>query len=294
MKASGYPQSIMLGAMYLIAAAMVFSVGGLLVKDLLADLPVVMLVFFRNAVALSLFLPMLFFKSSFSLRTKRLGPHAFRATAGVMAMYCFFYAISKLPLAEAVSLNFTSPLFIPLVAFLLLGERPGRVLPWVLLVGFGGSLLVIKPGSGTFQLAALVGVISAIFAAVSLVNVRRLAETEPAYRIVFYFALIGSILSIGPMLPSWQMPTLKQGLMLTGVGLFATAGQWLLTRGYASAPAGQVGYYQYSAVVFAGLLDWFVWQARPDGFSLIGMSIVCIAGVVASRIKPPPLPVEAE
>ncbi len=280
-----YRQSIRRGALFLLASSAVFSAVGTLVKILTAQLPIEMVVFFRNSIGLVLLLPLLCAGGVVNLRTTRLWDHTARAVSGVLAMYCFFYAIRNLHLAEAISLNFTSPLIIPVLAYVFLKERVSRFVVGVLVVGFFGVLLVIKPGVGVFQPAALVGTLSAFFAAFALINIRRLTNTEPAIRVVFYFALIASAITLLPMLRVWVTPTMPQALMLTGVGVLATLGQWLLTRGYASGPAGKLAVFHYSAVIFAGAVDWMLWQSRPDAWSLAGVALITAAGIAVSRTE---------
>ncbi len=278
-----YKQSIRRGALFLLGSSAVFSCVGTLVKILTAQLPLEMVVFARNGAGLLVLLPWLLTQRTLSLKTSRFWDHAARAVSGVLAMYCFFFSISRLHLAEAISLNFTSPLIIPVMAFLMIGEKVSRFVAGILLVGFAGVLLVIKPGFGVFQPAALVGILSAFFAAFALINIRKLTNTEPAIRVVFYFSLIASAITVVPMLRVWIAPTPIQWVMLFAIGAFATVGQWLLTRGYASGPAGKLAVFHYSAVIFAGLVDWIVWQSRPDALSLAGVALISLAGIVVSR-----------
>ena len=280
-----YRQSIRRAALFLMASSAVFSGVGALVKMLSAELPIEMLVFFRNAGGLAVLLPWIVLQRGGSLKTQCFWNHAVRALSGVLAMYCFFYAITKLHLAEAISLNFTSPLLVPIFAYLLIGERMPARASWLLAAGFAGVLLIVKPGAGVFQPAAVSGIVSAAFAAFALVNIRKLTRTEPATRVVFYFALIASVLTFVPMLRVWLMPDTRQWVLLLLIGLLATIGQWLLTRGYASGPAGQVGIFHYSAVVFGGVVDWVLWKARPDGFSLAGVALICAAGIGMSILS---------
>jgi len=286
-----YKQSIRRGALFLIGSSLVFSIVGALVKSLTAELPVEMVVFFRNASGFIYLIPWMMTQQLSKLKTTRLLDHTARAVSGVLAMYCFFYAISKLHLAEAISLNFTSPLIIPLIAFVVLKERIPSNLLGFLSIGFVGVLLIVKPGMGVFKPAAVVGIVSALFAAFALVNIRKLTTTEPAMKVVFYFAVIASSITLIPMLRVWIPPEPVQWVMLLAIGLLATLGQWLLTRGYASGPVGQVGIFHYSAVIFAGLIDWVIWKSSPDSVSLLGVALICLAGIITMRqSKPPPPP----
>jgi drug/metabolite transporter (DMT)-like permease len=285
-----YRQSVRRGALFLIASAAVFSFVGTLVKALTATLPLEMVVFARNGAGLLFLLPVVLADRRFTLRTAHLGNHALRAVSGVLAMYCFFYTIKHLHLAEAISLNFTSPLLIPLLAWAVLGERVVWRQGLLLAVGFLGALLIVKPGTGVFRPEALIGLASAFFAAYALVNIRKLTHTEPALRVVFYFALIGSLLTVVPMIRVWQTPGWREVAMMLAMGGLASVGQYLLTRGYAAAPAGQVGYYQYSAVVFAGVADVLVWGTLPDAGSVAGVVVICLVGVAMVRVAPRSIP----
>jgi drug/metabolite transporter (DMT)-like permease len=283
-----YRQSIRRGALFLLCSSVVFSGVGALVKTLTADIPIEMVVFFRNGAGLLILLPLLLMRNTVSLKTNRLWDHTARAVSGVMAMYCFFYAIKHLHLSEAISLNFTSPLIIPVISYMVIREKLPVRMAGLLLIGFIGMLLIVKPGVGVFKPAALVGILSAFFAAFALVNIRRLTSTEPAIRVVFYFAVIGSVLTIFPMLRVWQNPNPVQWMMLIGIGALATIGQYLLTRGYASGPAGKLAVFHYSAVIFAGVVDWVIWSSRPDAWALCGVGLICLAGVVVSRSEKTP------
>lgn len=282
-----YQQNISRGALFVLASAFVFSFVGILVKLLSTELPIPMVVFFRSAGGLLFVIPMILAQQNLSLKTGLWMNHSARAVSGVTAMYLFFFAMANLPLAEAIALNFTSPMIVPIMAYLLLRERlPSRI--WLMLmVGFMGVLLILKPGYAGFNTAAWAGFASAFFASFALVNVRKLTRTEPATRIVFYFSLIASLLTLVPMLMVWQTPNLTQLGMLISIGLLATIGQWLLTRGYASGPVGQIGFFHYSSVIFAGVFDWLIWNARLDHVSLAGIILIIIAGIVAMRTSAP-------
>ncbi len=256
-----------------------------------------LIVFSRNLVAVLVLGPWLMSKGMQHLKTQRLGGHLWRSAFGILGMYTLFYAISRLSLAEALLLNYSSPLFIPLLAWLVLGERPALILIPAAAIGFVGVALVVKPSIDGMPLAALVGVASGVFAACAMVSLRRISDTEPAERVVFYFAVFGLLVSSVPVLWQPQAPSPWQALLLLGVGLAATAGQLQLTRAYACAPAARVGAMGYSAVVFSGLLGWMFWDERLDHYSLIGALLIISTCVLASwqptKKRPPITPEDA-
>ncbi len=190
----------------MVASAALFAAMGAGVKLAARELPNAMVVFFRNGVGLAVLLPLLLRKGLRGLHTRDVPGHIVRGLSGLASMYCFFYAIAHLRLADAVLLNQSVPLFIPLVGSLWLGERFPVRLWGVIGLGFAGILLILKPGTGLFTSVSLVGVSSAVLAAVAQVGIRRLTRTEPVTRIVFYFGLIGSVVSAVPAALAWRDP----------------------------------------------------------------------------------------
>lgn len=271
------------GAVFAVAAAAAFAVTGACIKTAAAHAPNEMVVFFRNAVSVLALLPWLYNVRLRGLRTRRLGGHFLRAAFGTSAMYCFFYAIRELNLAEAVLLNYSAPLFIPFIAWFWIKEPPPlAVLPAVTL-GLLGIGLIVKPAGTTLvSFPALVGAASGVLAASAMVGIRRIADTEPVPRIVFYFSVMGSLISAVPLLWAWQTPSFRTLAAMVGAGLSATAGQLCLTTAYASAPAARVGAFTYTSVVFAALIGWAVWGERLDIRAVLGALIVIATCVVAS------------
>ena len=277
------------GGLYMVASALLFALMSVAVKIASASLPNVVVVFFRSGFGLLTLLP---FIIGVELRTTQVREHLIRSLAGIASMYCFFYTIAHMRLADAVLLNYSLPIFIPFVESVWLGEAFPRRLWIPVLVGFLGVIVILRPGSGLMQPVALLGVASALFAAVAQVGVRRLTRTEPVPRIVFYFAVIATALSALPTAASWQTPHGFVWLAAAAMGLTATLGQLAMTRAYAHAPASQVGPFVYSSVVFAAGLDWLFWRKLPDAFTVAGGALVVAAGIMSLRLNPAEAEVE--
>ncbi len=271
------------GAFLIIASSALFAVMGAGIKAVSASLPVEMVVFFRNFFGLLTLSPWLLHAGASGIRTRRLPLHATRAISGLAAMYCFFYALGHLQLGEAVLLNFSAPLFIPLMALFWLGEPVPSRLHWALVIGLAGIVFVLKPTAGILRPIALIGLASGILVAVATVCVRDLSRTEPAERIVFHFGAWATLVSAIPLLWAWQSPTIGEWGILLLIGLLATLAQVLLTRGITKVPAGQVGPFSYLTVVFAGGIGWWAWGEMLDAFSLAGGLMVFAAGVIVLR-----------
>ncbi len=268
------------GALLVVLASAMFAVMGAGIKAVSPALPVEMIVFFRNLFGLTCLTPWLLHAGVVGFATQRFPSHVVRTVSGLAAMYCFFYALGQLQLGEAVLLNFSAPLFIPLFASLWLREPVSRSLVWALGVGLAGITLILKPTAGIVNWVALVGLLSGLLVAVATVSVRELSRTEPPERIVFYFAALGTLLSGVPVPLAWVTPDPAQWVTLIAIGVFATGGQVFLTRGITLVPAAQVGPFSYSSVVFAAAIGWGIWGERLDLMTVIGGALVCIGGAL--------------
>jgi drug/metabolite transporter (DMT)-like permease len=284
------PTDLRRGALYMLASAVLFASMAASVRVAARELPNAPIVFFRHFLMLAFLLPWLAREGRHALDTDDFPGHLLRGLGGMSAVACYFYAIARLRLADAVLLNQSSPLFLPIVEGAWLGERIPRRLWGVLALGFAGLLLILRPGTGVFEPAALVGLASAVFGSISQVGVRRLTRTEPVTRIVFYFGLVASAASLPAAAWWWRSPSAGTWSVLLLMGALGTAGQLALTRAYLHAPAASVGPFLYTGPVFAGLLDWLIWDRLPDAPFVVGAAIVVAAATLAVRLRTEPRP----
>lgn len=253
------------------------------------SLPQSELVFFRNFMAL-LMLLVLLRHQNVNLKTSHFRLHLLRAGAGLGAMYFYFYALAHLPLSDALLLNYTSPLFIAVIAVLWLKERWTKARITALLLGFAGVSLLFTPGSAIASTAGLAGLASGALAGLALATVKRMAGQEPPIRIVTWFALLASLISLFPMLLEFRWPTGDTWLWLIAVGVLANAGQLCLTMAYARAAAIQVSPLGYTGLLFAGVLGYLVWQELPTTAGVMGSLLIILAGITVARERSEPMP----
>ena len=277
-------QSIVRGAFFIVASELSFALSAAIVKLVSASLPNESIVFFRNLFGLLFLAPLLIRANPKILHTDRLHLHLLRSGIGMVGMYCLFYSLAYLSLGDSMLIKSTIPLIIPFVsAFWLKESITGRIAIAGGL-GFLGVFLILEP-SGDTNWASLVALCSSIMAACAFVTVRKLSATEPPLRIVTYFAIFGLLISSIPLINNWQTPTLRQLLLLIGIGLITTIGQLLLTRGYQNAPASSVGIFTYTSVPFGTFLGWLIWRDLLDKNSYIGAILIVIAGWIVLRTK---------
>lgn len=275
--------SLVKGAGLILLSELFMVLSGLIIRQVATDLPVEVIVFFRNLLGLMLLLPWLIRKGRRAIRTQVLRFHFMRAAVGVTAMSCLFYAWANLPLAQAALLKQTAPFFVPLIGFFWLRERISLWAKLALPLGFLGVITLLDPREGVLNLAVIVAVAGAALGALAKVTVRRMAVTEGAQRIVFYFAFFSTFIALVPALLVWQLPDVQQLLWLGALAGTATMAQLLLSKGYSYAPAGQLAPYTYGSVVFAALLGWWVWGEALGINSFAGIVLIFLAGLLAMR-----------
>ncbi|HWV11097.1 MAG TPA: DMT family transporter [Pseudomonas sp.] len=269
------------GAALLALSALLFACMGVGVREVSGSVNNESVVFFRNLVGVVFFLPLILLKGVRPLRTQRLGSHLGRAGYGLAAMYCFFYAIAHLPLADAMLFTYAAPLFTPLIARWWLKEPLSKRILGTTVVGLIGVLLVAKPSAALLDSQALIGLSASIMAAFAFVSIREMSDTEPAYRIVFYFSLFSALISAIPLTWSWQPVSEHDLTLLLGIGLLATASQLIMSKAYVLAAPGLIGPVAYLAIVFAGAIAWWRWGETPDLTSLLGAALILIASLLS-------------
>ena len=254
-----------------------------------SDLPQSEVVFFRNFVALLFLLPLLM-RKKVSLKTEHFHLHLLRAGSGLVAMYLYFYAINHLHLADALMLNYTSPVFIALFAMLWLKESWTIHRRWALGLSLTGIALLFHPSADLFSLAGLLGLASGAMAGLALTTVKRLSGEDDPISIVVWFALISSIVSAVPLFWSFVWPQGDAWLWLLAVGLFGSLGQLGLTWAYQRVPVTQVSPFGYTSLLFAGLVGFLLWDEVPDLLGIGGMILITAAGITVARERATPAP----
>jgi drug/metabolite transporter (DMT)-like permease len=215
--------------------------------------------------------------------------HVWRGISGFVALMLFFYAIVALPLATAVTLNYTAPLFLAFLSTLVLKERPHWPLSLAIAVGFVGVALLLRPTLHQHQVfAGLLGLGSGFLAGVAYLNVKQLGQKgEPEWRVVFYFTLISTVGGAAWMLAHHFHPvTPRSFLLLLGLGTTATLAQLAMTRAYRKGNTLVVGSLAYSTVVFAALWGIALWDEVLSALSWLGIALIVLSGVIATRFSP--------
>jgi len=276
----------------MLGAAASFATFSVAVKLVCTGIPLFEIVFFRGFIAF------LLLAAWEGLRHGRLSPAGkprdliIRSLLGFGALCTYVWALSHIDLALASALNQSSPLFVALFAFLVLGEHPHPALPFLVVLGFAGAALIVSPDLGTVDSHALVGLASAMMAGLAYVWVRKLRITDRPQTIVRWFSGIVALLAFPVVLvQGFVMPDLEEALLLLAVGLLSLSGQLFLTNAYRVGRAALVSPFLYASVLANFIVGWVVWREWPTPGALAGATILvasslgvaCLAGRQQTR-----------
>ncbi len=205
--------------------------------------------------------------------------HAIRSMAGWAGVSCMFAAAAQMPLAEATAISFLSPIATMILAIPLLGEKVGPVRWTAAAIAFAGALILIRPGTDAFQIAALIALVSAAFMGLEVVFIKRLTGNERPARILFINNGIGCVLAATAASFVWISPTATQWPMLIGIGIVMLCAQTCFIQAMRSADASYAMPFFYATLVFAAIYDFGVFDVVPEMVSMLGAAII-IAGAL--------------
>lgn len=269
----------------MLCASTCFVTMSTLVKAMGDSLPLTELMFLRSLLAVP-FLFAALVKRGKPLVTRAWRILLLRALFGTVAMFCFYYALTNMPLADCVFLGRTQPMLLALAAPFIVGERAPKEAWVAIFCGLIGSLIIMRPGMA-WSGAAWVALLAAATSAIAHLLVRRLGRTDDPGVIVFNFTLILAVVSGLASYREFHMPSWQQWGLIAGISLFASSGQYLLTMAYRYDKAPAIAASSYASVVLSVLYGYFLWGEVPALATWIGGGCIVSGGVwlVYSRLR---------
>ncbi len=269
-----------LGIALMLAGIAAFAVMDATVKWLTADYPVPQVIALRSWFGLPLLCLLAFFEGGLpALKTRRPLVHVGRYALVLALSFSFFWALSQMKLVDAVAITFAAPIFIAALSVPLLKEPVGPRRWAAIAVGFCGVLIMLRPGMGVFQWAALVVLGSAVVYALLMITTRAFKSTESTAALMFYPQLGMSLTGIVFAPPFWVTPGLGDLGLFALAGAFGSLGIMCLTHAFRLAPVATISPFEYSALIWATLLGFLLWGELPDTLTLAGAIVVISSGL---------------
>jgi drug/metabolite transporter (DMT)-like permease len=273
------------GMLWMFGGAVCMTTVITLIKHLnsVSDMHAFEIAFFRNVFSLTLMIPWMLKLPREALKTKRHAMHGLRSIFGLTAMCSWFYSVTIMPLAEAVTLSFTTPLFATILAPIFLHEVV-RLRRWsATAIGFIGVIVVLRPGAEAIQPASLVVLGSAFMLAITMMFVKSLARTEATATMMFYTMFWMTPLSLIPALFVWQTPSFEQVLWMALIGAVATGVQGCLAQAFHHADASFLAAFDYSKLPLTAVAGWLVFGETTDVWTWVGAGIIAGSSVYIAR-----------
>ncbi|MEC8868997.1 MAG: DMT family transporter [Candidatus Thermoplasmatota archaeon] len=209
-----------------------------------------------------------------------------RCTVGLSAMTCYFYAVQQIPLSNAVTLQYTAPLFVALFSGAMLRERVSSLVYGCIALSFVGTVLIVSPSLRSVDIDALVALISGVLSAFAYLAVRGLRTSATPDGVVFWFALFCTLATL-PLAAS-ELPrlALSEVLAITGVGICAGVGQTGMTRAYQAARAAYIGAFSYATVLVGGIYGWLLFHQTLVWGDALGAALIVGSGALLVSSAP--------
>lgn len=276
-----------LGIATLVVNLMLMALISAAVKHLAGRYALSEILMFRFIFAAFIFWMILLSSSGLAgLRTKRIGDHAFRSIAGITSLALFFFAVSRIPIADATALVYAAPIFITCLSILVLGETIG-VRRWLAVIaGFIGVLLIAQPGSASWDIGIAAAITSAFTAALVVTWLRRLSSSEKSVTIGVYYNSLGTIVFVTWVIlnDTFMLPNDDWSIWLI-FGLLCGAQQWFMTISFRYAEASLLAPFEYLAMVFAAIVGYVFWGEIPVLTTWLGAIVIAASGLFIFKRK---------
>ncbi|MBM3357606.1 MAG: DMT family transporter [Betaproteobacteria bacterium] len=265
--------------LWMLAGAACIVAMAAIIKHLARELPIAMVFFFRMAFALPLVLPWVVRHGPAVLATRRLREHFVRGAVGALSMWCWVFGLKYLPLTTFTAISFTRPLWTALTARVLLREAVGLRRGALIVLGFVGVLIAVRPELH-MGAAVLVALLAGALASLTLTQVKQLTTTEPAVRIVFYYSVFGTLCALPFALLDWETPSLAQLGWLAAGAVVAASAQYCIARAARLGDATVITPVDYMQLPMAAVVGYLLF-GEPLHFLTFAGSAVLLLAVVA-------------
>ncbi len=281
--------NLLYGISVTLLAYLCFATAASIVRFVGPEFPTIQIIFIQNLISLLTVLPYSFKKNLLKVKKELKWIHAIRDVTGVASFFCYFYAIKRLNLVDATLLTYTAPFYTPIVWTIWTREKMEKGIWWTIILGFVGIAFILKPGNHILQAGAIYGFIAGILSSIALVSIRILNQKlESLTRTLFYYFLVGTILTMPFAIYKWHQPSFEQTIMLISIGFLMAVGQLFLTTAYKHGTASFLSPLCYSMIIFTGIISAIAFKQMPGWMSAIGAFLIILGGTISYIIKTKP------
>jgi drug/metabolite transporter (DMT)-like permease len=271
------------GALWVTVGTVIFAANDTLIKTLGGTIHPIEMVFFRYCVGALILVPVFWRARSDLMTTRRLPLHIARGIIAGIGQAGSFYAVVHLLLVDATAVQFSRPLFMTFLAIFILGETVGWRRWVATLVGFGGVIVMLRPGYTGLDIAWGVALATALIFAVAMILIRKLSQTESATRILFFYHLTGLSFFLLPAVWVWRTPVGIEWLLLFLIGLLTTIAMVCFVRGLTVGEASIVGPMEYTRLIYAAILGYLLFAEVPVIWTWVGAAIIVASAIYIAR-----------
>ena len=284
----------------MLLSALISAFNGAIAKILSDDMSALEIVFFRNMIGVIIILYALRISPP-KLSGGKIHLLFMRGFLGFIAMILFFYTITVIPLGEAITLNKTSPLFVSILAFYLLGEHLSKKAILALLIGFLGIILITKPFGVAITYEHFLGILGGFFAAAAYATIKKIKDIYDSHIIVLSFVGIGTLIpailfliapyidapqSLSFLFKEFVLPaSISLWLLIGFMAIISILSQWLLTKAYSESKASIIGVISYTNIPFAIGFGYMLGDKFPDFLVFCGIGLIVLGGILVSKSK---------
>ena len=263
----------------LIATAM-FAAAAALAKIAVVEYHILQILFFRQVIVFLSSLPSITQSFPASVKTSHPITHSIRLAGAFTALSCGIWAVAVLPLTVAITIGFAQVFIAALLAAVFLKESVGPHRILTIVIGFIGVVIVIRPGlDGLLNVYTLIPLLAATGAAVAVISVRKLSQTDSTATLLLYQSVLIGVLAGIPLIWLWETPDLTGLIMLVSIGLLATIGQWAGVQALRLGEASVISSIQYTQLIYVAALGFVLFDELPDKFTLSGAAIIIASAI---------------
>jgi drug/metabolite transporter (DMT)-like permease len=268
------PAPFVRAATLMLTSTVFFGLMAVTIRLASATLSTFEIAFFRNLFGLAALLPFLHRSGAAVFRTRQLPRYFVRSAIGIGSMLCGFWAIGQLPMAQAISLSYSTPLFVTIAAVIWLGEIVRRRRWTAVILGFIGVLVVVRPGTEGFSAGSLVAIAAAVLSSIVAIQIKQLSRVDPPDTIVFYTYVFWVPLSLLPALFAWTWPQGIDWLWLVAIGVFGTGGQLFWTRALKLGEVSALTPISFMQLPLVTVLAWLLFDETISRWTIAGALII--------------------